>query len=103
MEARCGRDMKRPWRVVSGEADALGRHGEARRLPCHQGGDMQVEIEGDQVILREVKLTLVLSKAAFIDALRRGKAHARQQAMQARLARWSQDQRSPAGPGGGSG
>jgi hypothetical protein len=47
---------------------------------------MEVDIDGDQVILREVKLTLVLPKTVFIEALKRGKAYRRQQSMVQRLA-----------------
>ncbi|HZC01724.1 MAG TPA: hypothetical protein VE844_10275 [Gammaproteobacteria bacterium] len=34
---------------------------------------MEVDIQDDQVILTEVKVTLVMSKSAFIDCLRKGK------------------------------
>ncbi len=55
---------------------------------------MDVEIEGDEVILREVKLTLVMSKASFIECLRQGKRWRRQQAMAQRLTKLAQEPRS---------
>ena len=64
-------------------------------------GHMEVDIDGDQVILREVKLTLVLPKTAFIEALKRGKSYTRAQAMQARLARLAQEPRGDTSQGVG--
>jgi hypothetical protein len=46
---------------------------------------MQVDIYEGQVVLTDVKLTLVMSKTEFIAALQRGKAYRRQQARQARV------------------
>ena len=46
---------------------------------------MEVDIQDGQVILREVKLALVTSKAQFIEALKEGKRWCRRQSMKARL------------------
>jgi 4-diphosphocytidyl-2C-methyl-D-erythritol kinase len=51
------------------------------------GGGSLVEIrfEGSQVVLAMPKAILVLTKAQFVEALKRGKAYRRQQARQARI------------------
>ena len=47
---------------------------------------MEISVEGGQVVIKVPKCLIILTKAEFIQALKRGKAFRRQQAMQARLA-----------------
>ena len=47
---------------------------------------MDISIEGGQVVIKATKCLIALTKAEFLQALKRGKAFRRQQAMQARLA-----------------
>jgi hypothetical protein len=70
-------------------------------LPLLQrDGAMDIIMEDGQVLVKGPKCLIVLTKAQFIEALKRGKAYRRQQSMQGRLAQLAQNQRSPMGEGG---
>jgi hypothetical protein len=71
--------------------------GDEPPLPHREDVAVEVNIQDGQVILTGIKMTLTLSKEEFIAALQRGKSYTRQQAMQARLTRLAENQRTSRG------
>ena len=60
---------------------------------------MDISFEGDQVIVQVPKAVLVMTRQQFIEALRRGKAYRRREALAQRLTKSAQDQRGAIGEG----
>jgi hypothetical protein len=56
---------------------------------------MDIQFDGQQVIIPIDKAILVLSRQQFVEALRRGKAYGRRQALAARLAGQPQSREEP--------
>ena len=61
---------------------------------------MDISIEGGQVVIKATKCLIALTKAEFLQALKRGKAFRRREQMAQRLARLPQEPRSVTGEGG---